>query len=472
MRRVIVAAFLVAAVAAALPWALGRYLQYRHGLLLHDLATRGYRIPVDDYRLGWLRSTTRTEIAPQATADAEEQSRLGLTLSLRHGPTVWLHAWPPLLATATGRVRVLGGPRALPPVNLAARLQAAGALHLSLRVPDITYSGAAGRLSIASGDADLRLAPDGTWELDGHLDSLEATAPDGRRLRLQDIVWALAGADAHAALPLSRLRLAMGALHLDAATTAPAVDIGAFEASLTASSAAATTRVALSGTLEALSVGQDAYAPSALKLAVGGIDSAALRDLRARLLGLDRGALSASQQGVITAQLLLAALPRLLSGTPEAEVRRLLVTTPYGPIAATAELRMAPAEAPARRGTVSGSPQPEKSPLLPGLWARLSGSLRLAAPQSLVVALLAEQQTRRVRRELALRGEPAQALPPELAADVEAAAQAAAGALLREGWLKPEQGRLVADLRLADGSLRVNGKTLGLPDRLATPERP
>jgi hypothetical protein len=49
--------------------------------------------------------------------------------------------------------------------------------------------------------------------------------------------------------------------------------------------------------------------------------------------------------------------------------------------------------------------------------------------------MIAEQQAVRVRRELALRGEPNEALPPTLAAEVDAAAQSAAAMLLREGWL-------------------------------------
>jgi hypothetical protein len=92
------------------------------------------------------------------------------------------------------------------------------------------------------------------------------------------------------------------------------------------------------------------------------------------------------------------------------------------------------------------------------LLARLGGDARLSAPQALVVSLVAAQQTRRVRRELALHGEPVDSLPPHLAADVEAAAQAATGTLLREGWLTAEQGRLAAELRLDAGVLRVNGR--------------
>lgn len=472
MRRAIVAALFVAAVAAALPWALGRYLQHRHGLVLDELGERGYRIVADEYHPGWLRSNLRTEIAPAVPADGNEPSRLRLDLRLRHGPAVWIAAWPPVLATAAGRASLLGGPRALPPLVLVARLHATGALDVNMRVPDVAYSGAAGRLVLVAGDAQLGFARDEAWALDGHLESLEATAPDGRRLRLEAIDWALAGADADGALPVSRLRLGLGALHLDATAAQPGVDIEGFETTLTVDHAAAVIGLALTGTLNALLIDQDAYAPSGLTVAVRGIDAVALGDLRNRLAALDRSALSASQQGMITGRLLLAALPKLLSGTPAAELRRLSVTTPHGAVDASAQPRVAPADSPPRPGAAVMAAPPDAGALLPALFARLDGSGRIAVPQSLVVALLAEQQTRRVRRELALRGEPTGQLPRALAADVDAAAQAAAGGLVREGWLKSEQGRLVAELRLADGNLSLNGKSVALQGWLAGPERP
>jgi hypothetical protein len=469
MRRVIVAALLVAAVAALLPLLVGVYLQHRHQRILDALAERGYRANAAEYRLGWLRSSLRTEISPEVSTDGE-QSRLRLMLRLQHGPRVWLKAWPPPLATAAGRASVLGAPRALPPLVLGARLRVSGAVDATLRVPDLTYSGAAGRLHFVAGDADLRVLRDGAWRLHGRLQSLEATAPDGRRLRVGDIDWELAAGAASAVLPLSRLRLSLGSLHLDAAAGQPPLDIAAFGVALTAESSAATVDVALTGAVEELSIGQGFYAPSALAVSVNGIDAEELRELCTRLTSLDRTALTASQQGMATGRLLLAALPKLLSRTPDAQLRRLRLTTPQGAVDATAVLRMAPAHGPA--GADAGANAvPAAGPLPPGtLAARLSGSARLSAPQSLVVALLTERQTRRVRRELALRGEPADALSPALAADVAAAAQAATRALLRDGWLKAEQGRLVADLHLAGGGLRVNGRRVALPEWLGLPD--
>jgi hypothetical protein len=472
MRRVIAAASLVAVV-ALLPLLVGLSLQHRHQRIVAGLGERGYRVAEAAYQLGWLRSSLRTEIAPAAATEGE-QSRLRLVLRLRHGPEVWLRDWPPVLATADGRVSVLGAPRALPPLVVAARLSPGGALDATLRVPDVTYSGEAGRLHFVSGDAELRLARDGAWRLHGRLASLEATAPEGRRLRLVDMDWQLAAADQTLtlALPLSRLSLSLGALHLDAATGQPQIDIAGVEAALIADAAASAVALSLTGSVDALTVGQGAYAPSEWALDLDEVDAAALADLRARLGAVDRTALTASQQGMVTGQLLLAALPKLLAGTPRMRISTLSVSTPQGEIAATAELRMAPAASAAGSG-VTGSPPSSLDPrLVPTLLGRLSGSASVSAPQALVVALVARQQTRRVRRELALRGESADTLPQGLAADVEAAAQAATAALLREGWLTAEQGRLVAELRLAGGDLQVNGKPVALPDSLGSPFDP
>ncbi|MGD9298289.1 MAG: DUF945 family protein [Thiohalocapsa sp.] len=99
---------------------------------------------------------------------------------------------------------------------------------------------------------------------------------------------------------------------------------------------------------------------------------------------------------------------------------------------------------------------------------RLVGAAELSGPQALVVALIAEQQARRVRRELGLRGVSAAPLPPALAAELDAAAQASAQQLLREGWFVAEQGRDMARLRLDNGTLTINGNPVAFADWIAS----
>jgi hypothetical protein len=456
MRRLIAAAVLVAVVAASLPWLVGVYLQYRHQQLLDDLRGRGYRIPASEHRLGWLRSRIVTEVAP-AAAGADESSRLRVDLRLRHGPDVWRGRWPPVLATAAGRATLLDAPRALPPLVLNARIGLLGDLDARLQLPDVTYSGAVGRLHFVAVDADVQVARGGRWGARGSLDSLETIDPDGRRLRLDVMGWELEGADPGDAVPLSRFAFTLGGLLLDADATRPSVALAGLETRVSADSAGNELTLELTGAVETLTVGQQGFAPSALDLSVTGLNPAAVAELRRRLAAMDRQALSASQQGMVTGRLLMAALPQLLAGTPAARLRRLSVTTPQGRVGATADLHLAPAD-----GNVGAGGQESGRTDPRALLARIRGDARLSAPQALVVSLVAAQQARRVRRELALHGEPADTLPPNLAADVEAAAQAATATLLREGWLTADQGRLAAELRLGGGALRINGREAAL----------
>jgi hypothetical protein len=334
-------------------------------------------------------------------------------------------------------------------------------------MPDVTYSGAVGRLHFVAVDVDLQMAPGGRWGVQGSLASLEATDPDGRRLRLDGLGWELAGDAPDGAMPLSRLAIGLGGLRLDADETWPSVALAGLETGLSAAAAGDELALALTGAVETLTIGQQGFAPSALDLSMTGLNPAAVAELRQRLAAMDRQALSASQQGMVTGRLLMAALPRLLGGAPAARLGRLSVTTPQGRVAATADLRLAPADADAGAGGQESGRTERRALSVRGdlpraLLARLRGDVRLSAPQALVVSLVAAQQARRVRRELALHGEPVDTLPPNLAADVEAAAQAATATLLREGWLTAEQGRLVAELRLDGGALRINGREVAL----------
>ena len=440
-------------------------LQYRYQQLLEDLAGRGYRVVAEDYRSGWRHSVVRTEIAPPAVGD--KPPRLRVAVRLRHGPAVWLERWPPTLATARGRVTVVDAPRALPPLLLNARLAATGALDARLRVPDVAYSGAAGQLHFAASEAHLQVPGDGHWRLRGGSRRLEATDASGRSLRLGDLGWDLAAGDAGAVLPLSRLHLSLGSMRLDASSARPPVALAGLDIEATAAVANGEAGVDAVVAVDALAIDAQAYAPSALTASITGIDAAALLDLRERFLALDGGALTASQQGVVMGRLVMAKVPELLSRTPTVQVQRLAVTTPYGSLDATAELGLVPPDAARTHGAAAPAMAGAGAHLLPTLLGRLMGDARVSAPQALVLALVAEQQTRRARRELALRGEPADELPPALAADVETAAQAATAALVREGWLEAQQGRLVAALRLDRGTLRVNGKAVSLPGAVA-----
>ncbi len=472
MRRCIVAALIAAMLVAALPVVVGSLLQYRYQRLLEAIAGQGYSILASDYRLGWFRSTATAEIAPPvAGVSAVDPSRLRLQLALGHGPQVWLREWPPTLALARGRARVAGVP--LPPLVLAARLMVSGARAVEVHAPDLTYSGAAGQLQTLGGHAVITMLPNGHWRAGGGLGAVEATAPDGRRLQVADLRWHLRADVPGALLQASTVELSLAALRLDAVHGQTPVELADLALGLSAEFEAATVAVAARGDIDVLRVGPGAYAPSRLALVASGLDAAALRT---RLLDFGRAALTPSQGGLTSGQPWLVALADLLVGTPSVQLDHATLTTPYGEMRAAAALRLGPVGQPAAadisaRGSASSvGSTPGIPEVLTALGRRLDGRASLSAPQALVVAWLARQQAARVRRELMLRGESADPLSPALAADLEAAAQAAAAKLLREGWLVPSAGRLTADLRLDAAGLTVNDKPVALPGWLKRPD--
>lgn len=465
MRRLIVATLVVAAVAAALPAALGLYVQHRQEQFLSDLAAHGLRIHAAEYDRGWMRSEARVELVGVGDAGGDAQPlRLRLTLNLAHGPQVWLRAWPPTLALVQGRARVLDAPRPLPPLVLAARLGLDGALAVDGRLPDVTYSGEAGRLHSVGAEVRLVLPPDGRWRADGVLGTLAATSPDDRRLRLGGLRWALRSAPPAMALPVDRVEISLDSLQLDGTDARPALELAGLGLRLTAEAVSDTLALGASAHVETLALERAAYAPSRLTLDVSGLSGDALRRFGAGLQRLDRAALTGSQQGLVTGRLLVAALPELFAGTPAANLRTLRVMTAFGEVRAEARLRLAADGESSERAPAANNAAPD---IGRSLGRRLRGDAKLSAPRTLVVALAARQQSERARRELALRGEPTDVLPPTLAADVEAAAEAATAKLVREGWLAAEGARLHTELRLDASGMTVNDKPTAKPAWLA-----
>jgi hypothetical protein len=465
MRRLIAVALVVTAVAALLPGVMGLYLHHRYTQLLEDVVAQGYRVHAASYRQRWARSAASFRIAPPDGAD-DAQAQVRVALDLKHGYGVWAEHWPPSLATVTGRASVLGGPRPLPPLVLTATLGLAGGIDGTLRVPDVTYSGAVGQLHFVDGKSAFAYAPGGHWTLSGKLGALEATEPDSRKLRLGGLGWELALGALDAALPTARLAVTLSQLGLDGTEGRPPVALSGLQAALDIGVADAAARLVLTGGVDSLTLGADAYAPSHIGLRLEGLSAPALRALRVRFAALDATALTASQRGAAVARLVLDALPALLAGEVRLELETLRLATPFGELRAQADLALVPAgDQPVLDASTADG-------LLRTLGARLVGTAEVSAPQALVVALITQEQTERMQRELALRGEAIATLPPELAADVAAAAQASTRALLRERWLVAEQGRLVARLQLGDGRLSVNDKAVAAPDWLAPPTLP
>jgi hypothetical protein len=355
--------------------------------------------------------------------------------------------------------------------------RASSEYRLRAGVPDLTYSGEVGRLRVGSGAAIVSNPDAGEWRFVGEIGTMEAEAPDGRRLRVSGINVAIALAPLGGVLPVNALTIEVGELLLDATASDPAFSLEGLAVQLTGVERDSTADLRVSAAVTSLALGGDGYAPSKLALTLAGIDVGGLRTLRSRLGALGARSLAPSQRGLATARLLQASLPELFSGEPLFALEQLEVTTPFGLLAAEADLALAAAPpSPVVSGrdaaaTGTGSPGDDASPRLAGqtgweplrsLTRRLSGTGRWSAPQSLAVALVAGQQATRVRRELALRGEGGESLPPGLAAEVESASQSAVAGLLRDGWLTADQGRLAAEFRVEGGAVQINGRPVAM----------
>jgi len=201
--------------------------------------------------------------------------------------------------------------------------------------------------------------------------------------------------------------------------------------------------------VDQLSVNHADFAPSRLRLDLTGVDAHALRALRDGMRAYNARELPESVRGLAFGALLAQSLPGLLSGGPRIALRDMDLTTPQGSVSGQAWLQFAATET-----DVFDLARPSR-------WLKgLSGEARIAAPQALVLQLLVDDQQRRVRDELRHRGESADPLPPRLETEVEQAAQASLAALIRDGWLVADHGRLSAAVLIGDGLLTVNGKTI------------
>lgn len=445
-----------------LPWLLGLYAERLYREAVAELSAAGYRIAQDVYRRGWSESTAVLVIGAPDEAGAAAP-RLQIASRIAHGPGVdqW-RRWPPVLASARGRVTVIDGWRQLPPLHARAALEVGGVVVAALQLPGITYSGQAGSLHLVDGHGELRRGDDGNgWSGQGELPFLEATDVAGQTLAMRALGWRFALRGLSGGVPVGGAALTLDALRLDAMMNRPPLEVAGvlmrLETAVDAGRASAEAELRI----DRLRVNGAAFAPSQLHVAVAGIDAPSLSSLVDGLRQLDARDLPESMRGLAIGALLTQSLPGLLSAAPRLELQRLELATPFGAVTADARLtvsgggavKVAPtAGDSAELGIELGRGQP-----LPWL-QRLSGEAQVSAPQALVLHLMIEEQRQRVRRELRNRGESTDPLPARLEAELESAVQASLLSLIRDRWLLSDRGRLSAAAVLADGRLTLNGK--------------
>ncbi len=458
--RFTAAALVAAAVSLLLvaPYLLGLHAERLYRQTLERLAERGYRVEEGHYSRGWLVSDAAVVIAPPAfpaplsepdSGPTSGPTRLKLTNRITHGPRSgeW-RQWPPVLAAIRSRISVIGGPRQLPPLLVDGVLVADGAIAAALRMPNLAYSGVAGRLNWVDGRGSLRTDADMTaWHVEGELRRLEAVDSDARALVLEHLRWRLDLADADGGLPIGDASLSLDRLRLDGGGRLPPIAAAGLRLGLRTVIAGEHAGLSAELGIDELSMDRAAFAPSGLRLSLTRLDVHALARLLDDVTALNASDLPASLRGLVIGALVTQSFPALLAAAPRIALEELTLMTPKGPVRAKGfvELR-------------DGEPTDVRQPLL---WLRrLSGDAQISAPRTLILQLLADEQQRRVRQELRHLGVPDEPLPPRLDAEVSAAASAALAALIRDGWLLAEGDRLRAAAALGDGQLALNGKIL------------
>jgi len=147
--------------------------------------------------------------------------------------------------------------------------------------------------------------------------------------------------------------------------------------------------------------------------------------------------------GIATAALLLKHLPALAAADPAFALDDLDILTPSGPVKGRLALGLEGLTAADLRGR--------------GIWLRrLVGEGELSLPRAVALGLITELQRQ------AAAGDAFGAPGPETEQGLAEAAATQVDTLIQEGWIGTDGERLRTALRLSDGLLTINGKTLPL----------
>jgi uncharacterized protein YdgA (DUF945 family) len=196
-----------------------------------------------------------------------------------------------------------------------------------------------------------------------------------------------------------------------------------------------------------LEAGGEVYGPGVAKIALRRIDATAFRDVRAALAALstdDAGGDAGQEAAPAARAVVAAAIARLLAARPEIDVESVSVHTPTGAIEGRGRVVLA-----GGAGSTA-TPPGQGATVLDGL----SATADLSVPAPWLAAALDAELVEQVRAEM---GGASEAELAEAAAFVR---EAVLARLVEQGLLEPEGGRYRAHVRIADGTVSVNGRGL------------
>jgi uncharacterized protein YdgA (DUF945 family) len=442
-------AVVVLAVLVAGPWFLGERAErvYRDELAALQRQSKAPRIVSETYRRGWFHSEASIELRP-ATGDLAEDLRLHIDSRISHGPRALADlTWPPALARVDSTLKLEHPALHLSGVQADTRIGWNGEGLTRIALPGLNQPASGGKpgLRTAAGHGELRMNP-ATGPVAASIDipSLEVLGEGGAILvSLRDL---------HAAntiLPwLPGLRIASGDLRIgQVRAEGPDGPTEARDLSLSVESRpkGGLLDVHLSYRAGVLRIGGADYAPSQADFSATRLDGATLAALQRDLEGLSGKNLPEAMVGIATAAIMMQHLPALAAVDPGIALDRLDIATPSGPVTGRVVLGV--------KGLTAADIDSR------GTWMRrLVGEGELSLPRAVALAVLTAAQ-RQKALDAAEDSASVESTPEQEQAMADAAAMQIDD-LVQEGWIAADGERLQTVLKLADGLLTVNGKTL------------
>ncbi|HSO82371.1 DUF945 family protein [Thiocapsa sp.] len=464
MRRLLGGAILTIAIVLGLllgvgPLALGYLAKAGYEDLLADLVEDmpNREILQNRYNRGWFASSAAFEvlIPPDPAAQAPlHPIRIRLDSRIEQGPWIWLTTgFPPILGRVHTRLETDGLPVALPTLPVSIDLHADGSGRMQLRVPPGETLPTAQAMGLRHGplDGDL-VVSSGQESVEVRLTLPEAalTTPTGPLVRLTDLQFEADRPDDSSGT--GRLQAALVELYGAAGevgagrTVSHVLRIEGLSATLSRALREGLLDLRLGLSAQQLATASMSYGRSELGLSGERLDAEALADLAEGIRMLATDQVAQEMRGLVTAGLIAGLAPRFVESATRIGVEPIRIETPDGLALGRLDLRLDP-------GT--DSPNALTSGVVDWvILLRADGDLEL--PESVALDWIARSLEPGFEDESLPTSEPA----AEQAARQEA--EALLAGWIRDGWITRRANRVSSALRLGDGLLTINGKTVPL----------
>jgi hypothetical protein len=466
MRRLLGGAILTVALLLGLilvlgPFALGHLARIGYDRLLADLVSGSPDATIleSSYRRGWFASGAAFEIlipADPGSAAPSSPTRIRLDSRIEQGPGIWLASrFPPVLARVHTRVELQGLPVALPALPVTIDLQLDGSGLVRLDVPPGETAATADVLGLrhAAIDGELRIGSS-RQSVSARLALAEVAllSPTGLLARVSDLRLESERPD----LTSGAGRLDVAGVELAGVEEAPAAPQGlridGLSATLSGNIREGLLDLRLLVSTRASATARDAFGPSQIGLSGERLSMAALEDLAEGLRALGSGQVAREMQGLVTAGL----VPRFVESAARIAVEPIRIETADGPAVGRLDLRLEP-----------GADTPNWLTADAGDWLsllRADGELEL--PEAVALDWLGRSIKEGAGDETLSASspafEPVGAQPATVVQAVPSEARALLEGWISDGWVSRRDDRLASALRLGDGLLTINGKTVPL----------